>query len=364
MKNILILITAVLTLSALKAQDVRFYQQTVNDGTTQTSKVSIYAYSVGALNNMRGFDLQFFFDGTKATFASINSDALTGPSGLNFGTAGESYLTLSQNNPNVPITHNTLFTYLINDLTSPQTGADLPAFPGVLLMEINFSSVVGPAPNFGYLSSSTQSPGIVYTNVDIDEFDIVVTGAQAQSLPLELTSISAAPLEKTIQVDWTSKSEINFSHFELERSTDARNFQFLTKVSGEGQSHNEYAYTDGAVIAGINYYYRLKMMDQDGGFAYSAVVQAKLEGRQLSIVQVAPNPTMSLTNITFDLPTDEDVTIRVMDLTGRLVFTQSYLALSGSNVLTLDLSTYASGTYSLELSTANHRATHKIVKAD
>jgi hypothetical protein len=364
MKNTFLIFFSMLLIAKATAQDVRFYQQTVNDFTTQTSVISVYAYSVGPLNNMRGFDLQFYYDGTKATFNSVNSTAVTGAGGLNFGAAGQSFTTLTQTNSNVPIVHNTLFTYLINDQVAPLTGANIPAFPGVLLMEINFINVSNVLPNDGYLSSTAQSPGMVYTDLNIDEFPVIVTGAQAQSLPIELTSMKATPVEKAIQVDWSSKSEVNFSHFELERSTNGRNFQFVTKVAGLGRSSNEYAYTDTQVEPGIIYYYRLKMADKDGQYKYSNIVQAKVEGRRLAIVQVAPNPTISDVNITFDIPEDEDVTIRVIDVNGKLMETQSYLAMSGNNIHTLDLTSYSVGMYWIEISDRTQRVTHKIIKSE
>jgi hypothetical protein len=46
MKNTFFIFLFLSLVADVTAQEVRFYQQTVNDYTTQTSKVSVYAYSV------------------------------------------------------------------------------------------------------------------------------------------------------------------------------------------------------------------------------------------------------------------------------------------------------------------------------
>ena len=77
-----------------------------------------------------------------------------------------------------------------------------------------------------------------------------------------------------------------------------------------------------------------------------------------------PNPTSSLTTLTFTLPQEMAVKIAIYDMTGRMVKAVSKGKMpSGENSLTVDLSHLASGVYNYTLENENgERATKRLVK--
>ena len=114
-------------------------------------------------------------------------------------------------------------------------------------------------------------------------------------LPVRLVSFSATPVENNTQLEWRTAEEENVSHFEIQRSADARTWTSLpgqTPAIGEGG--HVYNATDASPLSGINYY-RLKMVDRaanrlDQPFAYSQIVSVDFAGTGNSPVVLFPNP--------------------------------------------------------------------------
>jgi len=92
-------------------------------------------------------------------------------------------------------------------------------------------------------------------------------------LPINMAEFKAVYSSGVSHLSWNTSQENNSSHFEIERSTDGVNFTRLGKVNAAGNSSNKisYSFNDIHPVTGINYY-RLKMVDKDGKFAYSNIV--------------------------------------------------------------------------------------------
>jgi hypothetical protein len=62
-----------------------------------------------------------------------------------------------------------------------------------------------------------------------------------------------------------------------------------------------------------------------------------------------PNPTAGQFSLFYTTTINEPVVVRLIDVTGRVVFTQQYTSASGSNLFALDLSAVARGVYTLQV---------------
>lgn len=92
-------------------------------------------------------------------------------------------------------------------------------------------------------------------------------------LPVELTKFEVSIFDNcSPQIKWEVASEINFSHYEIERSWDGIQFKLVQKINSFNEVVSSYSYEDrqSSVRKGI-VYYRLKMVDQDGSFQYSNI---------------------------------------------------------------------------------------------
>lgn len=111
------------------------------------------------------------------------------------------------------------------------------------------------------------------------------------ALPVELTNFKGTlQSDKSALLEWSTSSEYNSNHFELEKSLDGRNFRKIASIPAAGTSFStrQYSFNDREPLTEINYY-RLKSVDNDNSFKYSSVVILKVSGAQQGMV-VLGNP--------------------------------------------------------------------------
>lgn len=126
----------------------------------------------------------------------------------------------------------------------------------------------------------------VYNIVDVVAGSAVVTS----TLPIKLLHFAVREQNGKAVLQWATSQEINSNHFVVERSIDGINFFEVTKVTAAGNSNNtvNYAYVDENAGKGISYY-RLKQVDNDGRFTFSAVINVTVKGDSGNI-SIYPNP--------------------------------------------------------------------------
>ncbi|MCR4437909.1 MAG: hypothetical protein QHJ34_02550 [bacterium] len=87
-----------------------------------------------------------------------------------------------------------------------------------------------------------------------------------------ISRFEAEPGLNKVTLRWTTAAESNLKGFEIERGLDGKSFQAIVFVEAAGNSSSprDYAYEDRTVFksTGNTYYYRLKLVDFDGSFAY------------------------------------------------------------------------------------------------
>jgi len=110
-------------------------------------------------------------------------------------------------------------------------------------------------------------------------------------LPFTVTKISATKKNETVQVDWEVKTDEELKGFDVERSSDGRNFIKLATVAslGKGITMANYSWVDNNPVIGTNYY-RINVVPQVGKEKVSAVAMVTFDKQKPSMV-VYPNPT-------------------------------------------------------------------------
>lgn len=186
-------------------------------------------------------------------------------------------------------------------------------------------------------------------------------------LPVELFSFTGIKSGKSVNLDWSTSSEINHSHFVIERSADQVSYTAIGKVKSAGNSNrlNAYAFIDAeaAAIAQPALYYRLKMVDMDGSYTYSNVVVINFNNKVEPIHAILPNPFENNLNITVDMSNITSAAqVKVIDLEGRVVVERNISA-SGMQTITLDeVSALVPGVYHLVFTAGDESYVRKIVK--
>ena len=102
-----------------------------------------------------------------------------------------------------------------------------------------------------------------------------------------------------------------------------------------------------------------------------AVVDMKLSTRSaeqttdaFALEQNDPNPFKDVTTVSYNLPTDEQVTISVYDITGKQIIGETMTALKGSNTYTINLGSESAGIYYYTVKAGSHSATKKMIKVN
>ncbi|MEN9570402.1 MAG: hypothetical protein RL172_1633, partial [Bacteroidota bacterium] len=197
-------------------------------------------------------------------------------------------------------------------------------------------------------SSRYNSDYILGTSTTSFSSFYLYKGAVGLPLPLKLISFSAVQQAQKTLLEWVTQNEVNVSHFEIEKSTDGRQFVVFASVKALG--NNRYAATDDNPANGLNYY-RLKMIDSDGRFTYSYIVKITISKKYRT--QVIPNPAHDVITI---LGATHFNQIVVMDAAGKMV-----RQFSGYTSNTFSLSGLAKGFYILQLTNTTEKETHKIM---
>lgn len=174
----------------------------------------------------------------------------------------------------------TLTTNQLNKLTiAGWNGAQWVAIPS----KVDITSILGGA-------SDLSAGSITTTGSFAPDTYVAYTFASLDTpMPVTLTSFTAQAEGKAALLRWATTEETNSDFFEIQRSTDGKSWIELGRQVSKGESNVlvNYQFTDLHPDAGTNYY-RLRMVDKDATFAFSAIRPVHFEGTLKRVIY--PNP--------------------------------------------------------------------------
>ena len=155
--------------------------------------------------------------------------------------------------------------------------------------------------------SGTYSAGADMFIYDIEEPDPTDTAATHRQV--EFLTISTETVHGEVNILWESSFEINNSHFTVERSLNAQDWNPLGAIEGAGNSNQNLAYSflDKNPLGGISYY-RIRHTDNDGNHAYSKAEAVEMPVAEMT-VQIYPQPAND--QIRFNLHDDSQANIEL-----------------------------------------------------
>ena len=189
-----------------------------------------------------------------------------------------------------------------------------------------------------------------------------ITAFNATVLPITLKYFTAWKRPDANRVTWMTTSEKNFSHFEIEKSTDGVNFVRITTIQGKGADGKETAYTFDDNEVKVIQYYRLKYADANGQFTYSNILRVNRDDVTNTKVLFSNRITTMLALRIIDMDAN-DLSIKIIDNAGRTIKTQNVKINPGENSLNINTGSIPSGFYYLMLSADNYKRTFSFVKS-
>ena len=363
MKQIFTLLTA---LSLTSAFSLKANSQNINESFESPAEVTNLVTSCWTINN----------------FNYTNVSPIVGTGGSIVSTQGASSEVITPE-LQIPSSLNISFSY--NTVTSTIGSKTLKIF-----LDINGSETLLESINLQSNPSGTFSPA-AYTNANTpgnningsrkiifrvtDNVSLKIDGLTINApytyaggcpfanipLPVKLLSFQGSVSKTHTQLNWTVADNETGNYFEVERSSDGKNFTTVAIVSTTQKQGNEaYMYNEAAQATA---YYRLRIINKDKSTSYSKVLLIKSQTTTANTVSLYQNPIQEILAFSFTSASNASNEISVYNLVGAKVYTEKLMAQKGTNSLSINLnSNLTSGTYILEIRNSTERSIAKFIK--
>ena len=157
-------------------------------------------------------------------------------------------------------------------------------------------------------------------------------------LPVDITYFSGKVNGDNLNLNWEVNTEINLSHYEIEKSFNGTSYNVVETHLGKG--FHSYSYNEPTDnIKGKRVYYRIKKVDKDGKFSYSEVFTIHLPLNPK--ITVYPNPAKDF--IIIDCKNAKELFIT--DYVGRTIKQIN----NPIEHQTIDIKQFSNGTYFVKL---------------
>lgn len=200
----------------------------------------------------------------------------------------------------------------------------------------------------GSLSVTIGEP--VFTTISNSNINLILTQGfqqnQAQSsLPLQLIAFNAKKENNQIALKWKTINEFDIKHFIVLRSTNGINFESVGTVNAINNPRLENTYQFKDANNNKTVYYKLLITEKDGTSKHSWIVSLSNQSEEIKIY---PVPVKSSLTIEINQTGTEKTDIQLFDLTGKLLYQQTYNLVNGTNKIVLQIAHLPQGTYLLK----------------
>jgi hypothetical protein len=198
--------------------------------------------------------------------------------------------------------------------------------------------------------------GVSFTSTQ-PYFTLATTNYGMTPLPVELISFQGRTIGEENLLTWSTATEHNNDHFDVERSADGAEFEWIGTMDGAGNSQQviNYELNDRQPLRGYNYY-RLKQVDIDGTATYSNVVALfnRGPGAECTVRTLGPDGLYALW-----CSVEEGATLELFGPTGQPLQVAKFGADRSQEV---DLRAFASGFYFARITDGENVKTYKLLR--
>ncbi len=213
-----------------------------------------------------------------------------------------------------------------------------------------------PSNTLNALSSPINStvPDDYFGNIRSGNPKMGAIEKSSSTLPVSLILFTATCENEIVEIVWETATEVNNDYFEVEASTDGKDWQFITKVSGAGNSNSlvQYKVNDFKNKKNQLNYYRLKQVDFDGRATLYAPISTSCFNEEIlsGSIHVFPNPAIDHLFIDINSPKNSEGMLIVTSMTGAEVFREKINLMIGLNHLEINTDHFPQNTYVVTLS--------------
>jgi hypothetical protein len=172
-------------------------------------------------------------------------------------------------------------------------------------------------PGFGVAIAAKRINTGGQTQGRVDHVRITLYFQAFITLPVQLTAFNAnKSTGNNVLVRWSTADESAIDHYEIERSTNGRDYRAIGSVmSRNSSSATSYSFNDNQSVKGTSWY-RLKIIEQTGSTKNSGIALIRIDDKNTHVLfptLVRNGEFLSVSN-----PGIEPLTIRFYSVTGEL----------------------------------------------
>ncbi len=359
-----------------------FKLETVTAGGTKTYTVNFNSYknkTTESVNENIGTDNGFIRtkDGFCGTWQKSSSQTFHTPGAPNSGGSSTKTATLTIDAHLYPGAKQGDSPFIVYNITAgPATN-----FPVELQVYLDNGSIPGQLDaNDSYVISNTETTvnsGPFTTNVPaavdvlivaktdagcIDQIVFLSNTIEAIVLPIQLKQLQGSVVNNQNLLQWTVLENENGSYFEVQKSSDGKNFTTAGIVANTSKEGEEaYQYKD-AIQSNI-YYYRIKAINKNQSLSYSKIIVLKPDFNATQNISLLQNPVQNSLNFSVTAQTVTSSTVSIYNLSGVKIYSETLHTQKGRNTFSIQLNNnLPSGTYLLKWTNNNDNSAVKFLK--
>ena len=197
------------------------------------------------------------------------------------------------------------------------------------------------------------------------DFSTFSTQAPCDKMPTNLTTAAANNAQTAITMSWDTPDSGAPDHYFLELTNVATGQVWAwNNIPGTDNSKSKYGLTAG------EYSWRIRGACGTNGTSWATIFSqpvtytlggARLENGSVANLDVYPNPSRDVFNVTFTSEEAQTMTVKVVNMIGEEIFTEELTEFVGQYTKVIDMNTQPKGVYFLEITTSTGGINKKIV---
>lgn len=183
------------------------------------------------------------------------------------------------------------------------------------------------------------------------------------TLPLRLLGFQGSLTANKAQLKWSVAENETGDHFEVEKSSDGRNFSTIATVFTTSKAGTDnYTFNEGSELSGTAYY-RLKMVNKNGSVSQSRIIVLKNEKAETTNSLVVAKTAGASVTFNYASSKTELYHVNVYNVNGAKLFATGINMQKGNNAASINVDGMASsGVYVLEVVSGGERSITKFLK--
>jgi hypothetical protein len=231
--------------------------------------------------------------------------------------------------------------------------------PGSGSSPTTLTSTTSSSLNYTHTALANLATGYYFVDITESNGNRIITAPiwytrdDAASRPAFVTSFFTVNETNKVVLKWTASDEPLDESYEIERSTDGRNFISIGTAAGKAHAVYQatYAIEDLNPVTGLAYY-RLLHKSATGSVSYSELKPINRAAVAASYLLVYPNPATNMVTVKVADVQSEKARLDILDIAGRIVKSIPVTLNNNEQTLQVNVSSLSRGTYVIKLQLA------------